>query len=77
MDKKQRRVVLAEVLAKFRVAEGLSQAEVAEALGKPQSFVSKYEAAQRRLDFQELEDIAAAMNVPLEQVFKTYLGLVE
>jgi len=77
VDRQKRRVVLADVLAKFRLSQGLSQAEVAEALGKPQSFVSKYEAAQRRLDLQELEDIAAALKAPLAQILEAYWGTVE
>lgn len=77
MDKQQRRVMLADVLAKFRLAEGLSQADVAERLGKPQSFVSKYETAQRRLEFHDLEDIAAALNAPLDQVLEAYWSAVQ
>lgn len=77
MDKRQRRVILADVLGRFRVTAGLSQADVAEALGKPQSFVSKYEAGQRRLDIQDLEDIAAALDAPLDQILEVYWGSVE
>ncbi|QCQ17191.1 helix-turn-helix domain-containing protein [Microbacterium sp. RG1] len=77
MDQRQRRVILADVLARFRVTAGLSQAEVAEALGKPQSFVSKYETAQRRLDVQDLEDIAAALGTPLDEILEAYRGAVQ
>lgn len=45
---------LCAVLREARIAAGLSQAEVAEALSVPQSFVSKYERGQRRLDLFEL-----------------------
>ena len=37
---------------------GLTQDQVAEKLQKPQSFVSKYERGERRLDFTEFVDIA-------------------
>lgn len=72
MDKQQRRVALAEALASVRVEENLSQSEVAEKLAKPQSFVSKYEAAHRRLEFHDLEDIAVALNVPLDKILEAY-----
>ena len=37
----------------------LTQAHVADALGKPQSFVSKVESGERRLDFVELQALAS------------------
>jgi transcriptional regulator with XRE-family HTH domain len=39
----------------------LTQAEVAKRLGKPQSYVSKYETGERRLDVVEFLDVAAAV----------------
>ena len=45
-------------LRKARVDAGLTQAEAAERLGKPQSFISKCESGQRRLDFVELGTLA-------------------
>jgi transcriptional regulator with XRE-family HTH domain len=36
---------------------------VAKALGKPQSFVAKYENGERRIDVIEFVDIAAALGV--------------
>jgi len=41
-------------LREARRLAGLTQAEVAERLGKPQSFVSKCESGERRVDFVEL-----------------------
>lgn len=72
MDKQQRRARLGDVLAALRVSAGLSQAEVAARLGKPQSFVSKYESAERRVDLPDLEDIAIAIGVPLEDAIASY-----
>ena len=40
-----------EILIKYRNERGLTQIQLAEKLGKPQSFVSKYEIGERRLDF--------------------------
>jgi transcriptional regulator with XRE-family HTH domain len=41
-------------LREARLQAGLTQADVAAKLGKPQSFVSKCESGERRVDFIEL-----------------------
>src|SRR5262245_33255634 len=41
-----------------RLAGGLTQAQVAARIGQPQSFVSKVESGERRLDVVELERLA-------------------
>jgi transcriptional regulator with XRE-family HTH domain len=46
-------------LREAREAAGLSQTEVAKALGKRQSWVSNTETGERRLDVVELEQLAA------------------
>ncbi|RUW54087.1 XRE family transcriptional regulator [Mesorhizobium sp. M1A.F.Ca.ET.072.01.1.1] len=48
-------------LVTLRKAQGLTQAEIAEKLGRPQSFVAKYEGGERRLDVVEFLDVAAAL----------------
>jgi len=55
-QKKYRR--FRERLRQARQQAGLSQAEVARRLGKPQSFVSKCESGERRVDFVELLALA-------------------
>lgn len=45
-------------LKRARQDAGLTQAEVAKALHRPQSFVSKCESGERRVDVTELEDFA-------------------
>jgi transcriptional regulator with XRE-family HTH domain len=37
--------------------------EVARRLGKPQSYVSKYESGERRLDVVEFMDVAHALEI--------------
>ena len=54
---------LCQWLAEARRARGISQAQLANLLGRPQSFVSKYERGERRLDFVEVLEIAAALHV--------------
>ncbi len=46
-------------LRKARTAAGLTQVEVAEALGRPQSYVTKCELGERRIDPIELQRFAA------------------
>ena len=59
---------LTALLRSLREEAGLTQYEVAERLGRPQSFVSKYESGQRRLDLVELRWIARALRVPLAEL---------
>ena len=39
--------------------------ELATSLGKPQSYVSKYEAGERALDLLELKELCSAIGLPL------------
>jgi transcriptional regulator with XRE-family HTH domain len=56
---------LQRLLRQTRLAAGLRQEDLAEHLGRPQSFVSKYERGDRRLDLVELRQICQAVGVPL------------
>ena len=49
------------LLIDVRKKAGLSQAEVAKRLAKPQSFVSKFERGERRLDVVEFKSVAQAL----------------
>jgi transcriptional regulator with XRE-family HTH domain len=55
-------------LCDARKNAGLSQAQVAEALGKPQSFVSKSESGERRVDAVELAAFVSLYAVRFEQL---------
>lgn len=52
-----------EMLTNIRLEKGLLQSELAERLGKPQSFISKYERGERRLDFAEFVEITEALDI--------------
>lgn len=54
---------LCELLRELRHEAGLTQVQVAAALDEHQSFVSKYESGERRLDVIELEQVAGALGV--------------
>jgi transcriptional regulator with XRE-family HTH domain len=59
-----------DVLSKARQQRGLNQRDVADRLGKPQSFVSAYEAGQRRVDVIEFLRISAAIGDDAEGLFR-------
>ena len=60
-----RQAQLRELLRAIRVEAGFRQVDLARMLGQPQSFVSKYEAGERRLDIVELEQVCAACGISL------------
>lgn len=51
-----------------RLAAGLTQQEIASRLAKPQSFVSKYESGERRLDVVEFILVCNAIGVSPESI---------
>jgi transcriptional regulator with XRE-family HTH domain len=59
---------LCTLLRQLRRDAGLTQVQVAERLDVPQSFVSKYESGERRLDVVELRHVAEALGLTLETV---------
>lgn len=56
---------LCALLRSYREQAGLRQVQIAEALDVPQSFVSKYESGERRLDLIELRQVCAVLGVSL------------
>ena len=54
------------LLRQVRTEAGLTQTEIAQRLGQPQSFVSKYESGERRLDVLELRQVCAVVGVSLD-----------
>lgn len=55
------------LLRELRQSVGLRQTDLAVRLGRPQSFVSKVESGERRIDITELRDICLALGIGLEQ----------
>ena len=62
-----------ELLRTARESKGLTQTEVAERLGQTQSFVSKVERGERRLDIVELRAFCSAIDLN----FTTFVGRIE
>jgi transcriptional regulator with XRE-family HTH domain len=59
---------LATILRDGRLQAGLTQAALAEKLGRPQSFVAKYEAGERQLDIIEFLLVARAIGLRTTRV---------
>ncbi len=56
---------LRKVVRESRLQAGMTQAQLADRLKLPQSFVSKYESGERRLDVLELRRVCVALNISL------------
>lgn len=57
--------VIINILRDERIKAGLRQIDLAEKLGVRQSFVSKYEVGERRLDIIEIQTICAIFDLTL------------
>ena len=64
--------VFLELLRIVREEAGLRQIDVAQRLSQPQSFVSKYESGERRLDLLELELVCEACETDVLQFVTRY-----
>lgn len=64
----RRHAVLTELLKGARKDAGLTQAALAKRLRRPQSYVSKYERGERRLDVIEFLEIARAIGFDPHEV---------
>ena len=64
---------LRELLIAERKAAGLTQTVVAARLGKPPSYVAKYEGGDRRLDLLEYLDLAAAIGFDPHEPIRSLL----
>jgi transcriptional regulator with XRE-family HTH domain len=73
-------LVLQELLAAVRNDAQLTQKQLATLLGKPQSYVSKYESGERRLTLPEIRKVLISCGTDLHKFVSIYekeLSLVE
>lgn len=61
---------LQALLRQLRTEAGLTQTDVAQRLGQPQSFVSKYESGERRLDILELREVCQVIGISLPEFIR-------
>jgi len=65
--------LLLSVLKAARKRMGVSQVQLAERLGNTQTFVSKCERGERRIDAVEMVEFAEALGVPPQELLGDYL----
>lgn len=63
---------LLETLRTLREESGLTQAQCATALGRPQSFISDVESGIRRLDLIQLRDLCHVLKTDLPSVIRRF-----
>lgn len=63
---------LAALLRQVRLDANLTQAQLAEKIGQTQSYVSKYENGEQRLDLIELEAVCKAVGISLTGFVERY-----
>ena len=68
--------IFQKILAEARQEASLTQQEVAIRLRRPQSFVSKLESGERRLDVIEFLEICQALGIKPESILKK-LGVTD
>lgn len=61
---------LQDLLRKMREEAGLTQIQMAEKLKQPQSFISKIESGERRLDLIELRQICDVLGISVVEFVK-------
>ena len=63
--------IFLELLYQARVGSGLRQSDLAQRLKVHQSFISKIESGERRIDLIELNEICAAIGISLSDFITT------
>ena len=63
-----------EILIQYRQSRGITQTQLAESLDRPQSFVSKYENGERRIDIVEFLEISSALQVDPCEIIRDISG---
>lgn len=69
--------VFLQQLRAAREASGLTQREVAEKLGRSQSFVAKCEQGHNRVDVAQLVEFCRVLGVPLVRFMEGYSSALE
>jgi len=64
--------IFREMLKRLRSERCVTQSDLSASLGMAQSFVSKYEMGERRLDFVEVSRICAELGKPLTEFAAEY-----
>jgi len=65
-DKENKRLQVAVALMRLRESEGLTQRQLAEKVGKPQSTIARIENGNMNVSYGTLSEIAAGLGKTLE-----------
>jgi len=65
------------LLRQIRKEAGLSQFDLAQRLNQSQSFISKYEHGERRLDLLELRQVCEAVDITLQEFVQRFEDLLK
>jgi transcriptional regulator with XRE-family HTH domain len=71
---KDKRKIVREALKEARLRHGLRQLDVAEVLGRPQSYVAKIESGERKADFVEVLDLCTAIGLDPKALLKKLIN---
>ena len=73
--KQRERKILLDLLRELRRQKGLTQDQMAKAIGAKQAFVSKYETGERRLDFLDLVTICEVLSISIVKFAERFESL--
>ncbi len=73
---RRKQKALLSLLRQVRVEAKMRQEDLAQALGMPQSVVSKFESGERRLDLLELSAVCKALGIPLSEFVQRFERLL-
>lgn len=68
---------LISLLRQTREKAGITQDALAKALGEDQSFVSKIEGRERRLDIDELRRFCNVLDIPLIKIIGQWVKIIQ
>lgn len=71
LNKREYKILL-EQLYRLRLGSGLRQSDLAAKLLVPQSFISKIESGERRIDLIELREICIALDSNLKEFINEF-----
>ncbi len=76
-ERRRLRTLVGQVLRDLRVEAGHTQVDVAARLGRAQSYVSKYESGELRVDLVALREICGAIGIRMVDLVERVDRVIE